>query len=207
MPSDRISKRTVDAFEVGPKERFLWDKELRGFGLRLTSRGAKSYVLQYRMGGREAPTRRYTIGGHGSPWTPETARKEAERLLILVHQGIDPVHADRERRRQAVDLAFDTYVALFIEFYLKKRWKQWRLGAGVLRREAVPVLRTKPLPRIKRSDLAPIWDRTQDRPAVARITHATLRKLFRWALSRGDLDQSPLEGVEPPPLSRLATGS
>jgi integrase len=199
MPTGRITKRAVDAIDGGLKEVFLWDEELRGFGLRVTSRGAKSYVLQYRMGGRESGTRRYTIGGHGSPWTPEKARKEAERLLILVRQGIDPVQADKERRRQAVDLAFDAYVDAFTTLYLKKRWKQWQLGAGVLVREAVPVLRAKPLPKIKRSDLAPVWDRLQDRPAVARLTHATLRKLFRWAVSRGDLERSPLEGVDPPP--------
>jgi integrase len=199
MATGRISKRTVDAFEAGDKDRYLWDESLRGFGLRITPRNSRSYVLQYRMGGREAPTRRYTIGKHGSPWTAETARKEAERLLLLVGQGTDPVEADKERRRQAVDLAFDRYAELFIELYLKKRWKQWRLGAGVLRREVVPVLRTKPLPRIKRSDVAPIWDRLLQRPAVARLTHATLRKLFRWAISRGDLDRSPLEGDDAPP--------
>lgn len=199
MPSGRITKRAVDALPLGPNDLFLWDDELKGFGLRLTPKGSKSYVFQYRMGGREAPSRRYTIGGHGSPWTPEKARKEAERLLIMVRQGIDPVQADQERRRQAVDLAFDSYVESFTNLYLKKRWKQWQLGAGVLRREAVPVLRSKPLPRIKRSDLSPIWDRLQDRPAVARLTHATLRKLFRWAVNRGDLERSPLDGVEPPP--------
>jgi integrase len=151
------------------------------------------------MGGGEAPTRRYTIGTHGSPWTPESARKEAERLLMLVRQGVDPVEADRERRRQAVDLAFDKYVESFVDLYLKKRWKQRPLGAGVLRREPVGVLRTKPLPKITRSDLNPIWDRLEDRPAVARLTHATLRKLFRCAVSRGDIERSPLEGLEAPP--------
>jgi integrase len=151
------------------------------------------------MGGREAPTRRYTIGAHGSPWTPDLARKEAQRLLVMVRQGTDPVQANKERRRQSVELAFDLYVESFIDLYLKKRWKQWKLGAGLLRREAVPVLKAKALPRITRSDLNPIWDALQDRPAVARLTHATLRKLFRWAVSRGDLERSPLEGVEPPP--------
>jgi integrase len=199
MPTARISKRSVDELGAGPKEVFLWDDQLKGFGLRVTAQGSKSYVLQYRMGGRESSARRYTIGGHGSPWTPEKARKEAERLMMLVRQGIDPVQADQERRRQAVDLAFDAYVDNFTNLYLKKRWKQWQLGAGVLRREAVPVLREKPLPKIKRSDLNPIWDRMAERPAVARLTHATLRKLFRWAVSRGDLDRSPLEGVDPPP--------
>lgn len=199
MPTARVTKQSVDALQPGPKDVFLWDDEFKGFGVRITPKGAKSYVLQFRMGGRETPSRRATIGRHGSPWTPVTARKEAERLSILVHQGIDPVQADHERRRQAVDLAFEAYAEDFIDLYLKKRWKQWPLGAGVLRREAVPILRRKPLPQIKRSDLSQIWDRSADRPAVARLTHATLRKLFRWAVSRGDLDRSPLEGVEAPP--------
>lgn len=199
MPTARITKQQVDSIAPTDKDVFLWDDELRGFGLRTTSSGAKSYVFQYRMGGREAPSRRYTIGRHGSPWTPQTARKEAERVAILVRQGIDPVQADHERRQQAIDLAFESYVESFVKLYLQKRWKQWPLGAGVLRREAVPVLRRKALPAIKRADLSLIWDRLQDRPAVARLTHATLRKLFRWAVSRGDLERSPLEGVEPPP--------
>jgi integrase len=199
MPTARLTKRSVDLVEPSSKDIFLWDDEIRGFGLRVTPKGSRSYILQYRMGGREARTCRYTIGGHGSPWTPDLARKEAQRLLVMVRQGTDPVQANKERRRQAVELAFDLYVDSFIDLYLKKRWKQWKLGAGVLRREAVPVLRSKALPRIVRSDLNPIWDALQNRPAVARLTHATLRKLFRWAVSRGDVDRSPLEGVEAPP--------
>jgi len=199
MPLGKITKRTVDALEPSSSDLFLWDDELKGFGVRLTPKGVRSYVLQYRMGGRETHPRRYTIGRHGSPWTPDRARKEAERLLYLIHQKIDPTEAEKERRREAVDLAFDKYAEKFIELYLQRRWKQWRLGAGVLRREAMIVLGKKPLPRIRRSDLAPLWDRMQDRPAVARITFATLRKLFKWAASRGDVDRSPLEGVEAPP--------
>lgn len=199
MPIGRITKRSVDALERADREVFLWDEELKGFGLRLTPKGAKSYVLQYRMGGREAPSKRFTIGAHGSPFTPEKARKEAERLKILVRQGIDPLQAEQDRRRQAVDLAFDAYVELFTNLYLEKRWKQWKLGAGVLRREATAVLGKKPLPQLKRSDFNGIWERLQEKPAVARLTHATLRKLLRWAVSRGDLERSPLEGVEAPP--------
>jgi integrase len=198
MPTARITKRSVDVLTSAHKDIFLWDEVLRGFGLRLTPKGARSYVVQYRMGGREATTRRYTIGTHGSPWTPETARREAERILIMVRQGTDPIDAKNERRRQSVDLAFDSYVESFTRLYLQKRWKDWKLGEGVLRREAVPVLRNKPLPRISRSDLAPIWDQLDDRPAVARLAYATLRKLFRWALSRGDIERSPMEGIAAP---------
>ncbi|MEN7537599.1 integrase arm-type DNA-binding domain-containing protein [Aurantiacibacter flavus] len=82
--------------------------------MKVTSSGAASCVLQYRMGGRESKTRRYTIGGHGSPWAPAAARAEAERLSFLIAQGSDPYrsgkcrdprrttrHAPRHRRRAA----------------------------------------------------------------------------------------------------------
>jgi len=199
VASSRITKRAVDDARAGPRDAFLWDDEVRGFGLRVTTAGAKSYVFQYRLGGREAKSRRFTIGKHGSPWTPDTARKRAKELAEDVRRGIDPVDSSRERRRQAVDLAFSSYVELFNEAYLEKRWARSSLGHGILKREAVPVLGRKPLPKISRADINAVYDRLVDRPAVARLAHATMRKLFRWALSRGDIDRSPLEGVEAPP--------
>jgi hypothetical protein len=108
MATGKITKRAVDALASTGKTDFLWDDELRGFGVRITANGVKSYVYQYRLGGREASKKRATIGRHGSPWTPATARIEAERLAHAVGQGVDPAERDRERRRQAVDLAFCT---------------------------------------------------------------------------------------------------
>lgn len=74
MAMARISKETVDRLQAGPAASFLWDDELKGFGVRITPSGAKSYIFQYPMGGREAKTQRYTIGRHGSPWTAATSR-------------------------------------------------------------------------------------------------------------------------------------
>jgi integrase len=198
MATGKVTKRTVDTIEKTDRTEFLWDDELRGFGLRVTSNGAKSYVYQYRLGGREAPKKRATIGKHGSPWTPTSARKEAERLAQLVGQGIDPAEHDRERRRQAVDLAFSTYAKLFVDGHLKTAWKDWEIGDRLLTAEAVPVLKAKALPAIKRSDIAAVLDRMNDRPAAARLAHATLRKLFKWAEGRGDLDRSPMDGMKAP---------
>ena len=77
----KITKRSVDALKAAADgaEAVLWDSELKGFGVRVQRGGAKSYVLHYRAGtGRGAPLRKLTIGRHGSPWTPETARREAK---------------------------------------------------------------------------------------------------------------------------------
>ena len=125
-----ISKETVDALEQGASDVFLWDDELRGFGVKITPKGRRSYVFQYRVGGREAKTRRWTIGSHGNPWTPKSARVEAKRLAQLVQQKIDPVAVEADRRRDAVDLDFAKYAERFIEEYLMIEAAQARCRRG-----------------------------------------------------------------------------
>lgn len=197
MPTVRISKRSVDDCQPGERVIFLWDDQVRGFGLRVTPAGARSYVFQYRLGGRESPAKRYTIGAHGK-WTPDLARDEAKRLARLVSQGIDPGHQRSTARREAVELGFAGYVERFADGYLKDRWARPDEAKRMLVREAVPVIGGKPLPAITRADINAVLDRAADRPAVVRHLHATLRKMFRWAVSRGDLERSPMEGMEAP---------
>ena len=82
----RLSNRTIASVEPQSKDYFLWDDDLPGFGLRVFASGKRSYLVQYRAGGR---TRRYTIGLHGI-WTPETARKRAQVLLGEIARGENP---------------------------------------------------------------------------------------------------------------------
>lgn len=197
MATGKITKRTLDALQSGAVTGFLWDDELKGFGLKITAGGSASYVIQYRMGGREAKTRRYTIGGHGSPWTPFTAREEATRLLRLVAQGIDPVESDKQRRREAIDLAFSNYADRFAADCKGKGWST--LVTRSLQLHVKPVLRDKALPTITRIDVVAVFDRMPlEQAANRRNVFAVLRRLFRWAVSRGDIDRSPMEGMETP---------
>ena len=91
-----------------------------------------------------------------SPWTPTTARTEAERLLILVAQGRDPVEADILRRREAVDLAFSNYADLFGNSVRGEGWT--KMVKRSLRLHVKPILKNKPLPQITRSDIAAVLD-------------------------------------------------
>jgi hypothetical protein len=93
----KITKSAVDGLAPhSGAEVVLWDPEVRGFGIRARVSGAKTYILHYRAGsGRAAPLRKLTIGKHGSPWTPDTARIEAKRLLGLVASGEDLPSAAR----------------------------------------------------------------------------------------------------------------
>jgi ribosomal protein L16/L10AE len=93
----KITKRVVDAAQQQSATYLVRDGEVKGFVLVVTPAGAKSYAVDYRAGsGRGAPKRRLTIGKHGSPWTPETARIEAKRLLAEVAAGRDPATARQQ---------------------------------------------------------------------------------------------------------------
>ncbi|MEH3037872.1 MAG: site-specific integrase [Sphingomonas adhaesiva] len=197
MPTAKITKRAVDAATATDRDHFLWDTEVPGFGLKVTPKGARSYVVQYRMGGRETNPTRYTIGKHGV-WTPDLAREEARRLLRLADQGADPREAERRRRREAVELAFGSYAELFTNLYLKPNWKAWEDGKRHLDLHCTPVLKGKPISTIRKQDVAAIIDKLADRPATAKNVFATLRKLFNWAVNRGDIDASPLTGMDTP---------
>lgn len=198
MATGRLTKRTLDALLANGVTGFLWDKDLKGFGVKTSANGSASYVVQYRMGGRESKTRRYTIGGHGSPWTPALAREEAARILMLVAQGVDPVESDKQRRREAVDLAFSNYADRFAGSCKGKGWKL--LVTRSLALHIKPVLRDKPLPTITRVDIVAALDRMPDEQVGnRRNVFAVMRRLFKWAISRGDIASSPMEGMETPP--------
>src|ERR1700754_1238047 len=76
-----VSNVTIRAVQALKPDQTIWDaghrEAVRGFGAR-RQRDAVAYFIKYRAHGRQ---RFYTIGVHGSPWTPEKARREAKRLL------------------------------------------------------------------------------------------------------------------------------
>ncbi len=88
----------------------IWDSSVAGFGARRQRSEAVSYVLMYRTG--DGRLRRHTIGRHGAPWTPDTARNEARRLLGEVASGEDPA-GDKAAKRRAATVAelCDLYLA------------------------------------------------------------------------------------------------
>ena len=94
----RLGLREVRGLKPGE---IVWDAAVAGFGAR-RQRDAITYLLKYRAeGGRQ---RWATIGRHGAPWTPDTAREEARRLLGDVVKGGDP-SGEKQARRKAATVA------------------------------------------------------------------------------------------------------
>ena len=93
----KITKRTVEAIAAGARDQFVWDTEIRGFGVKITPKGARIYVLQYSRGNRD---RRVTLGRHGPSFTADAARTKALSLRGQVADGkrpCDPPQPPRAR--------------------------------------------------------------------------------------------------------------
>ena len=100
MPAQiKITKRTVDRITGDGSDKFYWDDDLPGFGLRVRASGRKYYVVQFRANGR---LRRMTLGRHGAV-TPETARRRAMALISEAKGGKDPA-ALRDKGRKAATM-------------------------------------------------------------------------------------------------------
>ena len=149
MPAMKITKRGVEALTAPEKLTIFWDQDLSGFGLKATPAGGKTYVVQYRMGGRGSPTRRYTIGSEGT-WTAPLARAEAERLLRMAASGIDPQTAAKEREQAAREFAFAPYAERFLAEYGGRHWRArtYASAESNMRRWVNPVLGRKAVPAI-----------------------------------------------------------
>jgi hypothetical protein len=107
MGERKIGLREIRRLQPGET---IWDAAVKGFGARRQKGTAVSYVLFYRT--QEGRQRWHTIGRHASPWTPDSARDEARRLLGDVVRGADPV-ADKQSTRRAATVAelCDLYLA------------------------------------------------------------------------------------------------
>lgn len=90
----KLTKKIVDGLPLPQKgQRFIWDQELKGFGVRLNPSG-KTYIVQSRVKGIE---RRVSLGRHGVI-TADDARKKAIAELSKMLEGIDPA-AEKAREK------------------------------------------------------------------------------------------------------------
>ena len=80
MPKTRLTKSTIDALPTPEKEIVHWDQTLPGFGLKITPKGRKVFIVLYRAGGGGSRLRKYTIGPYGRI-TLHNARIEAQKVL------------------------------------------------------------------------------------------------------------------------------
>jgi len=172
----KLTKRTVEALTAGSADMLVFDEEVPRFGVRVMPSGIKSYLIQYRSGGR---TRRYTFAKHGLV-TADEARAEARQLLAAVDRGGDPSQARRDRRG-APTLA--EVCNRFLDEYVDKRCKPAtrRDYRRVLERYVIPKLGALKAVDVQRRHIVELHRQMGRIPYQANRMIKVLSKLFNLA--------------------------
>jgi integrase len=185
---------------LGPGET-VWDETVPGFGARRQKGPAVTYFLKYRNGdGRQ---RWHSIGRHGAPWTPETARAEAKRLLGAIAAGADPA-AERSAWKQAPTVAELATRFLSEHADAKRKPRTAREYRRQVEKQILPALGEKRVAEVTRQDVAQFHHSRRATPIEANRTLALLSVLFNFAERIGERPDSsnPCRHIERFPQRR-----
>jgi integrase len=177
---------------AGKSEAFYWDDEMPGFGLRLREGGARTFIVQYKIGAKH---RRMTLGNAGKV-TAEEARKRAKQIFGKVADGKDPANEKTIRKAEA-----STTLGAAVETFL--RWFAGRVRprtheetARYLRQHWKP-LHGMAVAHIGRANVAAEASAIAQKsgPVAADRARSALSTFFAWAMGEGLRDDNPVIGT------------
>jgi integrase len=203
MPRIKLTKSTIDTLPIPSSDLVYWDFASPGFGVKVTPKGRKVFIVLYRTGGAGSKLRKYTIGPYGRV-TLHQARVAAQRVYGAKLEGRDPAAEKREAKRRAVaDLVED-----LLETFIAQRLSQNRSAAEtsrLLRREVGKPWASRSIHTIGKRDVVEVVSAIVQRgaPGAANKTLKSLKTFLRWCVGQAVLDQSPAEGV-PLPTKEVA---
>ena len=183
----RIGLREVRKLAPG---QIVWDSAVPAFGARRQKGEAVNYVLFYRT--NEGRQRWVTIGRHGAPWTPDTAREEAKRLLGEVVKGGDPAAAKSAKRSAATvaDLC-EQYFAeaeagrLLTRRQTSKKASTLATDRGRIDRHIIPLLGRLSVAAVTREDIDAFMHAVADGKTAGKTKTAKKHGLARVSGGKG----------------------
>src|SRR6476620_6548741 len=187
-----VAKITLNVVKTLAPGSVVWDRDVKGFGVR-RQREAVKYVLKSRIRGKDYG---FTLGTHGSPWTPDMARQEAKRMLGEIAAGRNLAEV-REQQRSVLTLA--EVADRFLEEHGKKVERRTITEYGrLLRRHALPALGNRPIDAIDRAAIAKLHHSLASTPRQANLLLSVLSKMMGWAAKRGLFasEANPCRGID-----------
>lgn len=198
MPRIKLTKSAIDALPTRATDVVYWDTGCSGFGVKVTPKGRKVFLVLYRTGGAGSKLRKYTIGVYGKA-TLHQARVAAQKVFTAKLEGRDPARERREARiREVTDRVADV-----LETYIAQHVSANRSAAEIsrlLRREVGGVWGHKSIHDISKRDVVELVSAIDERgaPAAANKTLKSIKTFLGWCVGRAILDKSPAEGVPLP---------
>jgi integrase len=198
MPTIHMTKSAVDALKAASKDTVYWDAGLPGFGVKVTPRSRKVFVVLYRIGGAGSRLRKYTIGPYGRV-TLQMARAEAQKVLAARLEGRDPATEKRESKRRMTADRVDDLIEVFIVQHVSKTRKAAEISR-LLRREVVSRWGNRCVHAIGKRDIVELASEIAQRgtPMAANTLLKVIKTFLNWCVARAVIDASPAEGVPLP---------
>lgn len=190
----KLTKRTIDATRYRSPgsahcagAHYLWDSEVAGFGLRIYPSGRRSFLITYRIRGKQ---RFFTLGRYGE-LTVQQARAQALQLLARVRRGEDPA-AERRAYRESPT------VNDLMKRYMEEHAVPTKKPASVRTDEVnwrliLPKLGERRVADLTRDDVEGFRAPLADRPTMFNA----LRKLLSCSLNLAELWGWRPEGSNP----------
>lgn len=184
-------------------QRIYYDSEITGFGIRVMRTGQKSFVLNFRLNGKEF---RPTIGKY-PVWPAAAARKRAQEWKQQIDRGENPLEKRREERaaptvRDLYDRFKHTHLEGKAKAYRKDQerdWEKWIL----------PAVGSTKLKDLTHEDCVSLHqERTAKAPVAANRMIASLRKALNKAKTWQWIRHNPVDGLRlnrEEPRDRLLT--
>ena len=154
MPRVKLTKTVIDALATPPSDTVYWDAALPGFGVKVTPKGRKVFIVLYRTGGAGSKLCKYTIGPHGRV-TLHQARVAAQKVFAARLEGRDLAAEKRQSKRRIVT----DRVEDLLETFINQRLSQNRSGAEIarlLRREMGKVWAGRSIHEISKRDVVEV---------------------------------------------------
>jgi integrase len=204
MAQKRLTDRTLKALKpaASGKHYDVFDREVAGFGVRVSDTGRVTFVLAARYPGSNNPTRR-ALGKYGS-LSLAAARAKASAWIRLIEKGVDPA-TEEERERQAELRKQKHSFAAVAEAYIAHIHRQKQRKADVVEREIraefISRWGERPIADITQHDVVAVIDAAVERgaPYQAHNLFGHIRTLFGWVIGRGvyGLEHSPCDRLKP----------
>jgi integrase len=193
MPTVKLTARTVEAARPPASGRLeLFDEDLPGFCIRVTSNARRTASVFYRFGSR---LRRATLGTL-PPLTLADARQLAREALRAAALGQDPASAKREAREA------HTVASLVKDYIEAGQSRRSAATNGDYRRTLKAVVLESPLgqqtaAQVARGELRSFLEGIACKtPIRANRVLALVRAAFRWGLREELIERDPTAGLQ-----------
>ena len=192
----RLTDRAIAALRPRAVRYEVWDAARKGFGVRITPRGVKSFVWLYHFAGRP---RRLTFSTYPQLSLADAGVKLAEAKQLL-ERGIDPgslivADPEAERHTETIEELVETYLA---RYAIRKR--SAAEDRRMLHKDVLPRWAGRKAKDISRRDVVTLLNSIVDRgaPIQANRTLTILRRMFGFAVGQSIIETSPCDKVEAP---------